>query len=86
MSVVLNVDGLVKKYEKFSLKEVSFRIPKGYIMGFIGRNGAGKSTVIKCIMDLIPFEAGTIEAFALTAGGVPMRLRRVGCQRRAVFL
>jgi len=65
MDVVLNVDRLVKKYEKFSLKEVSFRIPKGYIMGFIGRNGAGKTTVIKCIMDLIPFEAGSIQVFGL---------------------
>lgn len=65
MDVVLNVDRLVKKYEKFSLKEVSFQIPKGYIMGFIGRNGAGKTTVIKCIMDLIPFEAGSVEVFGL---------------------
>lgn len=76
MSVVLNVDGLVKKYEKFSLKEVSFRIPKGYIMGFIGRNGAGKSTVIKCIMDLIPFEAGTIEAFGLDSRRCSDEIRR----------
>ena len=34
-------------------------------MGFIGRNGAGKTTVIKCIMDLIPFEAGSVEVFGL---------------------
>ena len=41
MDVILDVKAC-QKYERFSLKEVSFRIPKGYIMGFIGRNGAGK--------------------------------------------
>lgn len=65
MSTVLNVKGLCKTYDKFKLKNVSFQMPKGYIMGFIGRNGAGKSTVIKCIMDLIPFESGTIDIFGL---------------------
>lgn len=76
MDVVLNVDRLVKKYEKFSLKEVSFQIPKGYIMGFIGRNGAGKTTVIKCIMDLIPFEAGSIEVFGLDSRRNSDEIRR----------
>jgi len=76
MDVVLNVDRLVKKYEKFSLKEVSFQIPKGYIMGFIGRNGAGKTTVIKCIMDLIPFEAGSVEVFGLDSRRNSDEIRR----------
>jgi len=65
MSMVISINGLCKKYEKFSLKDVSFQAPKGYIMGFIGRNGAGKSTVIKCLMDMIPFESGKIELFGL---------------------
>ncbi len=62
---VLKVDRLVKKYEKFSLKDVSFNIPKGYIMGFIGQNGAGKSTTIKCIMDLVKPDSGKIEVFGM---------------------
>lgn len=79
MDVVLNIDRLVKKYEKFSLKEVSFKIPRGYIMGFIGRNGAGKTTVIKCIMDLIPFEAGSIEVFGFDSRRCSHEIRkRVG--------
>ena len=78
MDVVLNIDRLVKKYEKFSLKEVSFKIPRGYIMGFIGRNGAGKTTVIKCIMDLIPFEAGSIEVFGLDSRRCSQEIRREG--------
>ena len=76
MDVALKIDRLVKKYEKFSLKEVSFKIPRGYIMGFIGRNGAGKTTVIKCIMDLIPYEAGPIELFGLDSRRFSDEIRR----------
>jgi ABC-2 type transport system ATP-binding protein len=65
---ILKVNGLVKKYERFSLKEVSIEIPRGYIMGFVGRNGAGKSTTIKCVMSLIPFDKGSIEVFGLDSG------------------
>lgn len=63
--LILKVNELVKTYDKFSLKEVSIEIPRGYIMGFVGRNGAGKSTTIKCIMNLIPFDKGSIEIFGL---------------------
>ncbi len=62
---VLEVNDLVKKYREFSLKEVSFKIPRGYIMGFSGQNGAGKSTTLKCIMDLIKYESGNINVFGL---------------------
>ena len=44
---LLEVNGLVKEYPSFRLNEVSFNLDEGYIMGFIGRNGAGKSTTIK---------------------------------------
>jgi len=63
--MILRVNNLVKKYDNFSLKNVSFNIPKGYIMGFIGQNGAGKSTTIKAIMNLIDFDGGSIEIFGL---------------------
>ncbi|MGI6669915.1 MAG: ABC transporter ATP-binding protein [Acetivibrionales bacterium] len=62
---ILSVDNLCKSYDAFSLKNVGFNIPRGYIMGFIGKNGAGKSTTIKCIMNLIPYESGTIKLFDL---------------------
>ncbi|HHW48708.1 MAG TPA: ATP-binding cassette domain-containing protein [Clostridiaceae bacterium] len=63
--MILRVSNLVKKYDNFSLKNVSFNVPKGYIMGFIGQNGAGKSTTIKAIMNLIDFDGGSIEIFGL---------------------
>lgn len=77
--MILSVNKLCKKYDRFSLKDVSFQIPKGCIMGFVGRNGAGKSTTIKCIMDLIGFDSGTIEVFGLDSRRSPGEIRkRVG--------
>ncbi len=38
----IEISGLTKKYDGFTLDNVSFNVPKGSIMGFIGQNGAGK--------------------------------------------
>lgn len=63
MDTLLEVKGLVKKFKEFSLKEVSFTLNKGYIMGLIGTNGAGKSTTIKLIMNLLKKDYGQIKIF-----------------------
>lgn len=55
----MEVDHLNKTYETFKLDEVSFEIPQGYVTGFIGRNGMGKTTTIKAMLGLIKYE-GTI--------------------------
>jgi ABC-2 type transport system ATP-binding protein len=54
---------VTKKYKEFTLSNVSFVIPAGSIVGFIGENGAGKSTTMKSIVDLIKFDSGTINVF-----------------------
>ncbi|MDQ0176363.1 ABC-2 type transport system ATP-binding protein [Bacillus chungangensis] len=54
---------VTKKYKNFTLNNVSFSIKKGYITGFIGENGAGKSTTIKLIMNLIKRDSGDIRIF-----------------------
>lgn len=61
---VLEVENLVKKYSSFELKNVSFFIAEGHIVGLIGRNGAGKSTILKSILNLIQSD-GRIEFFGL---------------------
>lgn len=61
---VLEVENLVKKYSSFELKNVSFFIEEGHIVGLIGRNGAGKSTILKSILNLIQSD-GKIEFFGL---------------------
>lgn len=57
---ILKIDNLCKKYPTFSLKNVSFSINLEEIMGFIGHNGAGKTTDLKPIMNLIHYDSGTI--------------------------
>ena len=60
MDTILQVENLTKQYEGFQLDHVSFDLPKGTIMGLIGENGAGKSTTINAILDLIKKDDGTV--------------------------
>lgn len=60
MDNILEVRNLTKQYADFTLDHVSFSIPKGTIMGLIGENGAGKSTTINAILDLIHKDDGTV--------------------------
>lgn len=57
----LDVQGLTKRYPNFLLNEVSFSVPRGTIVGLIGENGAGKSTTINAILNLVEKDAGQIE-------------------------
>ena len=50
MEKAFEIINLNKSYKGFSLKNVNLTLPKGYIMGLIGENGVGKSTIIKCIL------------------------------------
>lgn len=56
----LEVKGLQKVYPAFTLQDVSFTVPQGAIVGFIGRNGAGKSTTLKSILGLVHPDAGEV--------------------------
>lgn len=60
---ILEINNLTKSYGDFTLKNVSFSLPRGYIMGLIGPNGAGKTTIIKSIMHLLNKDSGDIKIF-----------------------
>jgi len=60
MDDALVIRNLSKSYPGFDLRNVSFRLPRGYIMGLIGPNGAGKTTIIKLILNLVRREGGEI--------------------------
>lgn len=63
MENILEIKNLNKKYKNFALDNVSLTIEKGYIMGFIGQNGAGKTTIIKTIMNLVKRDSGDVRIF-----------------------
>lgn len=52
-----------KDYGQFQIKDLNLCLPSGYIMGLIGENGAGKSTTIKMILDLVRKDHGEIRVF-----------------------
>ncbi|MBP5578250.1 MAG: ATP-binding cassette domain-containing protein, partial [Ruminococcus sp.] len=56
----LSINNLTKKYNGFTLDNVSFSLPQGCILGLIGENGAGKSTTIRSILGSIKYD-GSIE-------------------------
>lgn len=56
----LKIENLTKKYDDFLLDKVSFYVPKGNIVGLIGENGAGKSTTINTMLDIIERDSGDV--------------------------
>src|SRR5690554_8096860 len=65
MGPILELNNVVKEFAGFKLNGVSFSLEPGYIMGFIGANGSGKTTTIKLIMNLLHLEMGEIKVFGL---------------------
>ena len=59
----LTVRNVTNRFPKFSLNNLSFVLPKGYIMGLVGSNGAGKTTTIKLILNMLEKEQGDISVF-----------------------
>ena len=78
---ILKISNLSKRYgAKTVLDNVSFEIKRGKIYGFIGENGAGKTTAIRAITGLSPIDQGKIELFGKSdnAGLVEAR-KKLGC-------
>lgn len=59
------VQDLCKHFDGFSLNNVSFQVPKGRIVGFIGENGAGKSTTINLILNELKPDGGHVQIFGM---------------------
>lgn len=63
MDALLSVQGICKHYPGFSLENVSFSLSPKHIMGLIGKNGAGKSTTLKSILNMVSPEDGSVTMF-----------------------
>lgn len=73
----LQVERLTKRYPKFTLEDVSLSLERGRIMGLIGKNGAGKSTTLKAILNLVSPDGGEIEVL-----GRPFPAQELACRQR----
>jgi ABC-2 type transport system ATP-binding protein len=76
---VLELSGVAKAWPGFALRDVSFRLPPGYIMGLVGPNGAGKTTLIRIVLDLVRADAGTVRVLGQDHRAAAAELRsRIG--------
>ena len=68
MEAALQIRNLCKSYKntEFKLENVSFQIPSGTIMGFVGKNGAGKSSTINAVLNIVQKDSGEVTFFGKT--------------------
>ncbi|MEU6742193.1 ABC transporter ATP-binding protein [Streptosporangium sandarakinum] len=57
----IEIRGLTKSFEGFTLKDIDLVLPRGYVMGLVGPNGSGKTTLIKCLLGLLHADSGTVK-------------------------
>ncbi|WP_242216592.1 ABC transporter ATP-binding protein [Bacillus cereus group sp. BfR-BA-01380] len=65
MENIVELHNVSKTFQGFSIEQLNLQIKKGFVTGFIGANGAGKSTIIKMMMNLLKPDTGEIKIFGL---------------------
>ncbi|WP_262176847.1 ABC transporter ATP-binding protein [Saccharococcus sp. Marseille-Q5394] len=65
MENVIELNNVTKSFKGFELKDFSISVKKGFVTGFIGGNGVGKSTTIKLIMNLLRPDSGEVALFGM---------------------
>lgn len=76
MNDIVRAESLSKRFPGFSLEDVSFSLPAGYVMGLIGPNGSGKTTTISLLVNRIKPDSGRAEVLGLDSGREEIRIRQ----------
>lgn len=75
---MLKINQLKKSYgQKEILHSISLEVPDGHIFGFIGHNGAGKSTTIRSVVGILDYESGEIEINGMNIKDHPIEVKQV---------
>lgn len=72
----IEIHHLTKEFDKFTLNDVSFSLPCGSVMGLVGENGAGKSTIIKLLLGLLRTDSGTISLLGMDPTTHELEIKR----------
>src|SRR6185312_15355355 len=78
---MIEVQGLTKRYGQFTaVRDLSFSVQPGEVLGLVGPNGAGKTTTLRSLTGIIPSQAG-----ALRIGGIDLKADPVAAKRKLAF-
>ena len=75
MKDILEVKNLSKKYPDFMLRNININLPYGKIMGIVGENGAGKTTIVKLLLNGLKREQGVINFLVKIMYSLKQRLK-----------
>ena len=74
---MIEVEALTKRYGEFTaVKELSFTVEPGQVLGLVGPNGAGKTTTLRCLAGIIPPSAGRVRIAGAELGVDPLPAKR----------
>lgn len=77
-NIMLDIEHVSKKYlnsNRYSLQDLTLKIKEGELFGFLGQNGAGKSTTIKCLTGIHPFDEGDIKINGFSIKTQPLKAK-----------
>ena len=72
----IKVLGLAKNYADFQLRDINLELPTGQIMGLVGANGAGKSTIMRILIGLIQADSGEVSVCGYRAPEAQVAIKR----------
>ncbi len=74
---MIEVQGLTKRYGDFTaVKELSFSVGPGEVLGLVGPNGAGKTSTLRCVTGIVPAGAGTVRICGHDLAAEPVAAKR----------
>jgi ABC-2 type transport system ATP-binding protein len=74
---MIEVQGLAKRYGNFvAVRDLSFTVQPGEVLGLVGPNGAGKTSTLRCLTGIIPASAGTVQIAGHNIADDPVSAKR----------